>query len=63
VSRRRFLLLLLLAPGPAGCGRRGQLRLPSREGSGGESGAPPTEPPARTAPQRRGPTPAGLETG
>jgi predicted small lipoprotein YifL len=62
VSRRR-LLLLFLAVAPAACGRRGQLRLPSREGGGGDTGPTPTAPPAGSAPQRRGPTPAGLETG
>ncbi|MCL6607068.1 MAG: hypothetical protein K6T74_03140 [Geminicoccaceae bacterium] len=61
MSRRR-LLLLFLAVAPAACGRRGRLRLPSREGgSEGDLAPTPTAPPARSGPQRRGP--AGLETG
>lgn len=49
-------LVLLLAA----CGRRGPLRLPERDG--GDSAPPPTPAPARE-PQRRSPSPVGLETG
>lgn len=63
MSRRRLVLALLLLV-PAGCGRRGKLRLPSRE-EGGEGGSLPTTPaPAgRPAPERRAPRATGLEIG
>ncbi|BCX19401.1 MAG: hypothetical protein KatS3mg117_3083 [Geminicoccaceae bacterium] len=63
MSRRRLVLALLLLA-PAACGRRGKLRLPSRE-EGGEGGSSPTSPaPAgRSAPERRAPRATGLEIG
>jgi predicted small lipoprotein YifL len=65
MSRRGLLGLLaaplLLALGPAGCGRRGRLELPPREGGDGAPGPPPAPP--RPEPERRTPAPVGLETG
>lgn len=58
IARRMLAAALMLLL--AACGRRAPLRLPERDG--GESAPPPTPAPARE-PQRRGPSPAGLETG
>lgn len=58
---RRLLLLALLGLAPAGCGRRGSLRLPEREG-GGATTTPPLAP-ARPSSRRRPPAPVGLEVG
>ncbi len=57
---RRILLLVLLGLAPAGCGRRGRLRLPERED--GRTAPPPPPAPASTS-RRRPAGPIGLETG
>lgn len=58
---RRLLLSALLGLVPAGCGRRGRLRLPERE-DGTTAPTPPPEP-ARPTSRRRPTGPIGLETG
>lgn len=58
---RRLLLLALLGFAPAGCGRRGSLRLPEREG--GADAPTPAPAPARPTSRRRPTGPLGLEVG
>lgn len=65
MSRRTALALAcwaLVGAALAGCGRRGRLRLPERDGEE-RAPDPAPAPPARSAPNRRSPSPAGLETG
>ncbi|MDW8126151.1 MAG: lipoprotein, partial [Geminicoccaceae bacterium] len=63
--RRRPLVVFLVsaALALAGCGRRGELRLPRREGEGRRPLELERPRPAPSPDERRAPPPAGLGTG